>query len=123
MAAARVKRAVIRAGRLVAEERGHSFDHVARYDPGCVPVDPEVDVNLQPTCTENRFLEKPVCGRWIGINSSEVIHSDDQLPATIILFERSAVELNIVGPEGPKIPSKNFTRGGESYVEQRHDIA
>ena len=106
--AAPVKRAMIHAGHLVAEERGHTFDHVTRYDPGCVPVGPQVHANLQPNCTENCFLEEPVSVRWIRFISSEVIRSDDQLPAASIMLERSAVELNIVGPEGPETPSEKL---------------
>ena len=96
------KRAMIGAGHMAAAEQGGAVDDVARYDPACVPAVPEVGVRLQPTRTASRNLEQPVYSCWTRPLSSQLIRSDDQLPAAIISFEGLAGELNIVGPEGPK---------------------
>lgn len=50
----------MRAARTITEMRGSTFDHFTRYDPGCVPADPEVNASLKPKCTESRYLEQPV---------------------------------------------------------------
>lgn len=105
--AAPAKHATIGAGHMAAGERGGKFDHVARYDPGCVPAVAEVGVRLQRRCTASRNLEQPVYSCWTRPLSSQLIRSDDQLPAAMISFERLAEELNIVGPEGPKYRPTN----------------
>ena len=92
---------MIRAGRMIAEERGSTFDFVARNDPR-VPAVPEVSVRLQPTRNVRRNLEQPVYSFWNRLLASQLVHSDDQLEAAKILFEWLADELNIVSPEGPK---------------------
>ena len=98
-------RATVGAGHMAAGGQGVTVDDVARYDTGCVPAVPEVDARLQPTCNASRNLEQPVYSCWTRPLSSQLVRSDDQLPAAIISLEWLAGELNVVGPEGLKMPS------------------
>ena len=92
---------MIGARRMAAGKPGGMFEYAARYDPGRVPAAAEVDVRLQQTGNASRKLEPPVYSCWTRLLSSQLIRSDDQLPAAMISFERLAEELNIVDPKGP----------------------
>lgn len=99
-------RAMIRAEHMITADPSGMLDHAARHYPGYDRADLEAGERRQPPCIDIRYLEQTVCDRWDSLVSLEPVLSDAQLPAEVISFDLLAVELDRVGPEGPKSTQK-----------------
>ena len=104
--AAAALRTMIRAEHRITAETSGMLGHAARHRSGCDHTDLEIGGRRQRPCIDIRCLEQMVHDRWDSLVSFELVLSNAQLPAAIISFDSLTVELEPVGPEGPKFDTK-----------------